>query len=56
MIRGKVNSRFEAAIPPTVLGASDQRHTITAVIDTGYNGFLTLPLSIVESTRDTTAS
>jgi clan AA aspartic protease len=47
MIIGKVNSNREAIITLTVLGANQQSQEITAVVDTGYTGFLTLPSSII---------
>jgi clan AA aspartic protease len=47
MIIGKVNTNREAIITLTVLGANQQRQEITAVVDTGYTGFLTLPSSII---------
>jgi clan AA aspartic protease len=47
MIIGKVNNNREAIITLTVLGANQQRQEITAVVDTGYTGFLTLPSSII---------
>jgi clan AA aspartic protease len=47
MIIGKVNTNREAIITLTVLGANQQRQEITAVVDTGYTEFLTLPSSII---------
>lgn len=49
MIIGHVNSRREAIIQLAVLGASNQRQGIKAVIDTGYTGFLTLPPVIIST-------
>ena len=47
MIQGVVNAAYEAVVRLTVQGPSGQSREIEAVIDTGYNGFLTLPQSMV---------
>jgi clan AA aspartic protease len=47
MIVGHVNSRREAIIQLAVLGESNQRQGVKAIIDTGYTGFLTLPSAII---------
>jgi clan AA aspartic protease len=46
-LTGEVSSRQEAMIPVEVLGSDDSPMTVRAVIDTGFTGFLTLPLDIV---------
>jgi clan AA aspartic protease len=46
MIIGSVNSRLEATLPLQVLGPNRQQQ-ITAVIDTGYNGELSLPMAVI---------
>lgn len=43
MIVGTVNSEFEAEISVVVLGVYGLRRAFEAVIDTGFNGDLTLP-------------
>ena len=43
MIEGAVNADFEAVIPVTIQGPSGQIRTVDAVVDTGFNQFLTLP-------------
>ena len=48
MIEGVVNSAREAVLTLPVRGPSGQAQKLDAVIDTGYDGFLTLPLSLVE--------
>ncbi len=47
MIQGVVNAAYEAVVRLTVQGPSGHSREIEAVIDTGYNGFLTLPPSLV---------
>ena len=47
MIEGVVNDAFEPVIPLAVQGLSGQSRDIEAVIDTGFNGFLTLPPPLV---------
>ena len=47
MMQGVVNWRCEATLPLVVGNANGQREVIDAVIDTGFNGFLTLPSSII---------
>ena len=43
MIQGVVNAAYEPVISLTVRGPSGQSAEIEAVVDTGFNGFLTLP-------------
>ena len=47
MIEGRVNAAYEAAMILTVQGPEGQARAIEAVVDTGYNGFLTLPPVLV---------
>ena len=47
MMQGVVNRRCEATLPLVVDNVNGQRQVIDAVIDTGFNGFLTLPSSII---------
>ena len=47
MIQGVVNAAYEPIVNLTVQGPSGQSQEIQAVIDTGYNGFLTLPRTLV---------
>jgi clan AA aspartic protease len=49
MIVGKVNEKRDAVVSIIVNGQADQRIEVEAVIDTGYNGFLILPATIVQS-------
>jgi clan AA aspartic protease len=47
VIQGVVNPRCEATLPLVVGNASGQRQVIDTVIDTGFNGFLTLPSAVI---------
>ena len=47
MIEGSVNTEIEAIISLTVYGPSGQIQVIDAVVDTGFDQFLTLPPSLV---------
>jgi clan AA aspartic protease len=47
MIRGSVKAALEAIVRLTVRGPQGQRRRISAVIDTGYNGTLTLPPDVI---------
>lgn len=48
MIEGVVNAAYEAALILSVQGPEGQAREIEAVVDTGYNGFLTLPPALVD--------
>ena len=47
MITGEVNADLEATIPMVVCGANGEERQISAVIDTGFTGYLTLPSAMV---------
>ena len=47
MITGSVNADYEAIIRLRVQGPARHKHEVEAIIDTGFNGFLTLPPSLV---------
>lgn len=47
MIYGVVNSRREAILPLVVGSLPGQRQVIDTVIDTGFDGFLSLPSKII---------
>ena len=47
MIEGGVNAHREAVVRLPLLSSSGQTRDIEAVIDTGFNGFLTLPPTLV---------
>jgi clan AA aspartic protease len=50
MIEGRVNTEREAVVRVPVWdeGEADRRRTVRAVVDTGYDGFLTLPPSLTQ--------
>jgi clan AA aspartic protease len=47
MISGKVTSELHAIVRIHVCDANDIEHEIAAVVDTGFNGYLTLPSSAI---------
>jgi clan AA aspartic protease len=47
MMDGIVDRNCEAVIQLIVSNESEQNHVINAVIDTGFTGFLTLPLTVI---------
>ena len=47
MIEGEVNAHYEAVVHLPLLDSSGQTRDIEAVIDTGFNGYLTLPPALV---------
>jgi predicted aspartyl protease len=48
MIKGRVNAHREALIPLPLRDSQGEERAIEAVIDTGYNGFLTLPPDLIK--------
>ena len=47
MIEGTVNAHLEAVVTLPLLGPSGQALEVDAVVDTGFNGYLTLPPMLV---------
>lgn len=47
MIHGIVTSDYEAVISLVVIGSMGQREPIEAVVDTGFDGWLSLPRSLI---------
>jgi len=47
MIQGLVNADLEAVIEISIVGRRGSQIEVTATLDTGFNGFLTLPAQIV---------
>lgn len=51
MITGVVNPALEAILPLLVQDAGGRTQPVEVVIDTGFNGFLTLPPALIASLR-----
>jgi clan AA aspartic protease len=49
MISGTVSANLEPAIGLVVIGPSGRRRDLSAIVDTGFTGFLTLPPEYVAS-------
>ena len=47
MIHGVVNLRREATLPLVIGNSNGQRQFIDTVIDTGFDGFLSLPSEVI---------
>jgi predicted aspartyl protease len=47
MIYGVINLRREATLPLVVGNSSGQQQVIDTVVDTGFDGFLSLPSEII---------
>lgn len=47
MIEGWVDDGLEAVVRLVIRGSMGQEREIEAVVDTGFNGFLTLPVELV---------
>ena len=47
MITGKINANREAIIELEVIGSNQKREKVEAAIDTGFNGYLTLPNDLI---------
>jgi clan AA aspartic protease len=47
MITGTVNADYEAVIRLRVQGSTGHVYEVDVIIDTGFNGFLTLPPALV---------
>ena len=48
MIAGVFSDR-EARVPLVVVGPSGQEQGVAAIVDTGFSGYLTLPVSVIEA-------
>ena len=49
MLTGIVSARREAILRLTVRGTNGQEHEFDSVVDTGYDGWLPLPPSVIDS-------
>ncbi len=47
MITGKITANREAIIELEVIGSNQKKEKVEAVIDTGFNGYLTLPNDLI---------
>ena len=47
MIIGTVDARLNAIVKVAILGRNSRRQTVEAVIDTGFDGHLTLPYRVI---------
>ena len=47
MIIGTVDARLNAIVRIAIIGRNSQRQTVEGVIDTGFDGYLTLPYRMV---------
>ena len=51
MIAGVVSDVLDATIPLSVRDAGGRFHEVTAVVDTGFNGFLMIPPAVIRALR-----
>ena len=56
MIEGEITADYEIIATLTILSPTGQSLEIDAILDTGYNGFLTLPPTLASELRLTFAS
>jgi clan AA aspartic protease len=47
MITGIVNADFEPIIPLSICGSNGKAYTQEAIVDTGFNGWLSLPSDLI---------
>lgn len=48
MIRGRINQRLEPVINVPILDDHDIAHSFEFILDTGFNGHLTLPSDVID--------
>lgn len=49
MISGEINADLEAIVELALVDSGGARHTFSAMINTGFTGWLTLPLSLIRA-------
>lgn len=49
MIIGRVNTEYEATIPLKICGVDGQIYEQVAIIDTGFDGWLSLPANLINA-------
>jgi clan AA aspartic protease len=49
MITGRVTTQREVVVRLSILDTAQQPHDVDAVMDTGFNGFLTLPRALMQT-------
>lgn len=49
MITAVIDDRLEIRVPAIVLGSAGEELQIEAILDTGFNGALTLPMSVISA-------
>ena len=48
MLSGRVDFNLEAVVPIEVVGSNGQHYSTEAVLDTGFDGYLSLPADIIQ--------
>ncbi len=51
MITGKITANREAIIELEIIGSNQKRENVEAVLDTGFNGYLTLTNDLINSLK-----
>lgn len=49
MIQGRIDENYEARVTLEILAGQGLQHSVEFLVDTGFNGFLALPMSLVKS-------